>query len=116
MPYAFSTGEKNATGDPILQRIDNGWKYDKKARYSHIFKTPEPYFKDLRAIMLSDDVANVLERAHAPTYGLTQDNFYDSIQPFLEVKGFFGFRKVIITRHRFHLFLRWCDQNGDLFE
>jgi hypothetical protein len=61
--------------------------------------------------MLREDVKRLIEEEPI----MTEGRLFELLLPFFEtgLRGFFGWRKVIVTRHRFHLFLRWCDQNGE---
>ena len=110
--WISSTNEKTASGTPILLRIDNGWYHPQHSlsRYNAAIVTPAPWFQNLRPLMIKAQL-----RARYGNQTVTEDILYKLLEPSFDkyIKGFLGWRKVIMTRHRFHLFLRWCDQNGE---
>jgi hypothetical protein len=107
-----SSNEVTEGGIPILIRIDNGWSIDHGGRYGELFKTPLPWFKDLRDTILRSDVRKLIEETSVRTEG----GLFQLLEPFFAtgLRGFFGWRKVVVTRHRFHLFLRWWGQKGEI--
>ncbi len=104
-------------GPAVLKRIDNGWKFDPATRYVHTVIKPESYFAKLGEILNTDEAKDSVDQANSVNTVETEEDLFTALEPILEVEGgMFGFGKVIITRHRFHLFLRWCDQQGELLQ
>ncbi|CZT11208.1 uncharacterized protein RAG0_15425 [Rhynchosporium agropyri] len=110
------TSRKNRRGEIMIRRIDNGWGLIHKDKpYDAIFDLdkPEPYFQPLKSIIRREDVQTVLREANeAGPIGI-EWSLYNVLQPYLQIKRVSGRPNTIITRHRFHLYLRWCDQIGD---
>ncbi|KAG4434344.1 hypothetical protein IFR05_010189 [Cadophora sp. M221] len=110
------TERQNRKKETIIRRIDNGWgPIDVHQEYDAIFDPNEPqtYFKALRSIIQREDVQNTLREAMKDGGADTEREIYNLIEPYLKVKRLSGLANTIITRHRFHLYLRWCDQIGD---
>ncbi|KAL2066311.1 hypothetical protein VTL71DRAFT_2382 [Oculimacula yallundae] len=110
------TSSRNRNGEAIIRRIDNGWgPIDIHQFYDPIFDLdrPLPYFQSLRSIIKREDVQAVLSKANESGPVNIEWAIYNVLQPYLQVKRLSGMANTIITRHRFHLYLRWCDQTGD---
>ena len=102
-----STNETTEAGTPILFRIDNGWDSPRYTRYDPVIKNPAPWFKHPRSLTRNPKVIVSLK---AERYGdkkvLREEMLYEMLEPYFEgyVRGFWGWRKVVVTRHRWHLF------------
>lgn len=98
----------------MVRRIDNGWNIDVATPYPHIFTVPELYFAQLETIVQSDEAKALVAGAKFTNLIENEIQLYDVLAPIMQVRGFFGIGNITITRHRFHLFLRWCDQNQNI--
>jgi hypothetical protein len=105
----YSINEYTALGKPLLLRIDNGWDMPTLcSRFDPLITNPTPWFKDIQEIQNGAGVQRILKDSRI----VHEETLFQIFQPFFEdgLRGFFGWRKVIVTRHRFHLWLRWSDQ------
>jgi hypothetical protein len=105
----------------MMMRIDNGWSVDPVDRYDPLFRTPTnppaPWFKDLQAIMSQNDLRRQIHAGNVNTADALRTIVRQYMRDRdLRLGGFFGWRTVNITRHRFQLYLRWCDQNNEFVQ
>ncbi|KAF8853727.1 hypothetical protein BDZ45DRAFT_694035 [Acephala macrosclerotiorum] len=106
-----------ARGSTMVRRIDNGWNINAAIPYPQLLTAPEPYFAQLETIFQSDEAKALVSGANFTNLIENETQLYDVLSPILQVQGgFFGIGNIIITRHRFHLFLRWCHQNQNLLQ
>ncbi|KAH7370495.1 hypothetical protein BKA65DRAFT_562268 [Rhexocercosporidium sp. MPI-PUGE-AT-0058] len=109
------TDKQNRNKETIIRRIDNGWgPMDIHQEYDPIFdpNKPEPYFQSIHSIIEREDVQKSLREAHRAGPVDTEWELYNVLKPYLQVKRLSALAGAIMTRHRFHLYLRWCDQIG----
>ncbi|KUJ16267.1 uncharacterized protein LY89DRAFT_78605 [Mollisia scopiformis] len=98
----------------VFRRIDNGWQIDRQTPYDPIFAPAPPYFAQLREILVG-------ARATITTHQFRRNRvsetaLFDLLEAILQLPGgAFGFGRVVVNRHRFHLFLRWCTRNESGF-
>ncbi|PVH88077.1 hypothetical protein DL98DRAFT_632314 [Cadophora sp. DSE1049] len=98
-------------GEIILRRIDNGWgKISTDQYYDDIIDPdePEPYLQPLSSILRLEAVQTRLKTVFEAG-PITEGELYDILQPYFQIKRLSGMANTIITRHRFHLYLRWAD-------
>ncbi|KAJ5042245.1 uncharacterized protein L3040_004799 [Drepanopeziza brunnea f. sp. 'multigermtubi'] len=112
------TDRKSRSGRVLLPRIDNGWgEISLQQEYDALYKNPEPYFAQIRSLMNQPDVKAALQKANSFAPIKYESGLYDVLAPFLFLGSSWPWGgKVAVTRHRFHLFLRWCDQARDQLE
>ncbi|KAH6676248.1 hypothetical protein B0J14DRAFT_560554 [Halenospora varia] len=115
------TQQVTAHGTPILSRLGNSWDLPPSTHYAPNPNTlPEkPYYETIRNIIRSFAGRSALKEKGNwnDEWQGTEVELYDILHPHLNLDGggWFGRRRKV-SRFKFHMFLKWCDEEGVLFE
>jgi len=93
---------------------------DPKSKLRALFSSPKDFFIPIRREITSTAAKSILEEARKQNRKFNEAELYaylqNGIPGGLKFGGLWGIGQTQVTKHKFHLFLRWCDQFNDLFE